>query len=388
MPQQFPSASINHPSKDRKCSGLLTGHPVRQSEPRRLRVEGLEPRDLKAGASDPGLATEFVYLLNEVRTNPSTAAAWFSDFASLPAPRPPLAIQSQLRTAAAVHANSMAEHDFFSHLDPTTGLHPNQRVRDAGYPLPDHLAGNANSTEIIAAGDFAAADAALAEFFNSRTDTNQSRRRSLMGIDTVFADHSEIGVACRAATDSLFANYWVVELGHQPNRQRAVTGVVYEDLNGDGRFNAGEGIANVRISSGALTTVSDATGAYSLPVSGGTHRVRAVFPTTNEQQEQLILVRTDNVQVDFTRNATPEVNFRPRSLWTNPVQHLDVNQNSSVEPLDALVIINHLNRSGAGTLPEIPASEPPNQIDTNGDGRVTPLDALLVINYLNRSNQA
>lgn len=73
--------------------------------------------------------------------------------------------------------------------------------------------------------------------------------------------------------------------------------------------------------------------------------------------------------------------------WQNATIVEDVNNDGYVSPLDALVVINVLNREGVKHLNTIRdtswVSGPP-YADTNGDNWVTPLDALLVINFLNR----
>ena len=73
---------------------------------------------------------------------------------------------------------------------------------------------------------------------------------------------------------------------------------------------------------------------------------------------------------------------RVRSPWNNPQDPFDVNGNASVEPLDALLILNNLARNGSRTLrnPE----RMTHFIDTNDDGNVTPLDALWVLNEIGR----
>lgn len=68
---------------------------------------------------------------------------------------------------------------------------------------------------------------------------------------------------------------------------------------------------------------------------------------------------------------------------TNLVNPLDVNNDSSVTPLDALVVINDLNTHGARQLPPPPVQSA--WLDTNEDGFVSPLDVLVVINELNRA---
>ncbi|WP_164103003.1 RHS repeat-associated core domain-containing protein [Candidatus Laterigemmans baculatus] len=69
--------------------------------------------------------------------------------------------------------------------------------------------------------------------------------------------------------------------------------------------------------------------------------------------------------------------------WRNPVDSLDVNQDGSVTPLDALVVINDLNRHGSRDLSG-PYVAPLPRLDSNGSGRSDPLDVLLIINALNR----
>lgn len=70
------------------------------------------------------------------------------------------------------------------------------------------------------------------------------------------------------------------------------------------------------------------------------------------------------------------------STWHNMVDPEDVSNDSFISPLDALLVINRLNREGTGPVPEPPATGPP-FYDVNGDDFISPIDALLVINFLN-----
>ncbi len=69
------------------------------------------------------------------------------------------------------------------------------------------------------------------------------------------------------------------------------------------------------------------------------------------------------------------------SFYQNPNNRWDVTGDTTVTPLDALVVINELNRKGASSL-ELGRSTPP-YFDVNGDYQLSPLDALMVINFLN-----
>ncbi|MEX1026939.1 MAG: Ig-like domain-containing protein [Candidatus Paceibacterota bacterium] len=78
------------------------------------------------------------------------------------------------------------------------------------------------------------------------------------------------------------------------------------------------------------------------------------------------------------------------AAWQNRISPEDVNGDGAITPLDALIIINEMNRRKSlnATLPD---PTPENQIerrqrmvDVNGDGSISASDALPVINALNR----
>lgn len=62
---------------------------------------------------------------------------------------------------------------------------------------------------------------------------------------------------------------------------------------------------------------------------------------------------------------------------------LDVNDDGRVEPIDALVILNRINRGGVAD----PVSQARQFFDVNDDGVVAPIDALRIINALNRQEE-
>ncbi|MFO0903608.1 MAG: redoxin domain-containing protein [Pirellulales bacterium] len=66
--------------------------------------------------------------------------------------------------------------------------------------------------------------------------------------------------------------------------------------------------------------------------------------------------------------------------WQNVVNSFDVNQSGSVEPLDALIVVNDLNEHGVRTLSPRPEDYSGPLCDVNGDGQMSPIDALLVMN--------
>ena len=70
------------------------------------------------------------------------------------------------------------------------------------------------------------------------------------------------------------------------------------------------------------------------------------------------------------------------SIYQNPKNRFDVDDDGSVSPLDVLVLINLLN-SQAPSLPVDGLPGPPAYVDVNADNRVDPLDVLDLINNIN-----
>ena len=71
--------------------------------------------------------------------------------------------------------------------------------------------------------------------------------------------------------------------------------------------------------------------------------------------------------------------------WRNPADQFDVNADQAVTALDALQVINELNRRESGdSLLSEPYAEGRPYVDVNGNGSVSAVDALQIINELNR----
>ncbi len=79
------------------------------------------------------------------------------------------------------------------------------------------------------------------------------------------------------------------------------------------------------------------------------------------------------------------VGAQTANLQTNPRNALDVNDDFSVSPIDALLVINELNLDGSARAARIGAASS-TYLDVSADGQLSPLDALLIINALNRSS--
>ncbi len=89
-----------------------------------------------------------------------------------------------------------------------------------------------------------------------------------------------------------------------------------------------------------------------------------------------------------TSSAIANVTVRVQnSRWQNPRLALDVNNDTVISPLDALLVISYLNSSAPRDLRTTTYVAPP-FIDVNGDEIVSPLDVLLVIDHLAKNRGA
>jgi hypothetical protein len=139
---------------------------------------------------------------------------------------------------------------------------------------------------------------------------------------------------------------------------------------------------NVIATSNNHNLLPDPTVTYSSPDSTGTLTLNPVADEVGQATVTVIVQEQDGGVVARTFRVTIA------RAWQNPVEPLDVDNNTFIVPLDVLKIINELNNpkfiDGTGRLPiPPPANAPPPFLDVSGDGFATSLDVLLIINFLN-----
>ncbi|QDV57113.1 hypothetical protein Mal33_31140 [Rosistilla oblonga] len=92
---------------------------------------------------------------------------------------------------------------------------------------------------------------------------------------------------------------------------------------------------------------------------------------------------TDSNGLSSTATVLLEIGT-PLLSHQNPSNSLDVNADGTVSPIDALLVINLLNRSSGTAISVLDLDTPPAFYDVSGDAYVTAIDALQVINALNQ----
>ena len=135
------------------------------------------------------------------------------------------------------------------------------------------------------------------------------------------------------------------------------------------------------------TTETDSLGAFALTgLDPGVYLVelglRQGWTNVSPQNGEItVVVGAGEVQdgVDFGIAAVSA-----GSLWQNPANALDVDDDGVIAPRDVLWIGHDLyyNASRKLPAPTVPPNAPAPYLDTNGDGYVSPVDALLVVRHL------
>lgn len=265
-----------------------------------------------AAAADPTAdEAAFLWEVNRARSDPG---AWGREsglgaLLEAIAPAPPLAWNATLTASAQAKAQEFVDHAYFGHDSPVTGSPNNLIVNVFDYPLaadtgfyfgpgcsPCVYGGFGNTgVESLASsfgadgGLFSTAPAAVwglvGEICDAAGTPNScgttGHREHLLAAAALTAPMVEAGaghvVRVQPGPPAVTTHFWVFHTGFpagsQPAMPQYLTGVVYDDADGDGRFDAGEGLAGVGVQADALATTSNARGGWSLEVPNGSYDV-------------------------------------------------------------------------------------------------------------------
>lgn len=272
-----------------------------------------------ATTTDPAITGNYTYY--QIDT-----AALRRDFATYTA-RPPLAFNAKLLASARRHTNDMAANNFQSHKGSDNSLF-DKRIKDAGY----------NGFTWIGENIFAYAQNlwhGLAGFLVDWGNPELGHRHNLLNFGATDSLATEIGIAIKIIPLPQPGNVGPYVITHNLGNvgKRLVTGVVYNDLNGNNFYDQGEGIPNITImpSAGTYYAITSASGGYAIPMTGVSGTVTIVasgagLPTPISKELE---IAGPNIKLDFnpggTTTTTAQVNppngaiVRPpqlRLIWT------------------------------------------------------------------------
>lgn len=246
----------------------------------------------------------FLYEVNRARSDPAAWAAEYGLDAVIGgdgayvtlmdvAPKPPLALNTTLVASARFKAQELATFDNWGHQSQQAPDYywPNELVRNVfGYPLATQvpaggnsyytIADDSNQIESLAAGygggatNYAIAINALTGLIVDSGVPSLGHRIHILATSAFTSAFVEAGPGYGYASTAEYLNYWAFHTGVRSTPQAWLTGVAYDDANGNALFDPGEGLADVTVEAGAASVTTGASGGYSLAVPAGTHVVR------------------------------------------------------------------------------------------------------------------
>lgn len=232
------------------------------------------------------------------------------------APKQPLVFHPKLIVAARAHNQWMLDNDTFSHTG-ANGSQPGQRMAAAGYDF----SGNSANGENIALGA-----STFTQDFNEETIARHNdlflsppHRKNIC-----LALFEEIGLGVRVGE---FNGAYAVAATQNFAQSDSwpgpfITGVVFNDDNGDGFYNPGEGVSGVTVfpQGGSWNTVTSTSGGYAVPYSGLTGTVTVSFSGGPLQaaQDRVVNLGGKNMKLDLMFSPTVEkfpkiAIFQPRN---------------------------------------------------------------------------
>ncbi len=240
---------------------------LRRARPRsyRPRLDVLEARTLLSGYQPTDLEQLFLEELNDIRANPAAYGQSIGLDLSVVAPAPPLAFDTRLIQSARDHSQDMSANNYFGH-NSLNGEDPGQRMAADGYPWTAWA-------ESIAAG-YSSVDVALKELIIDAGVPDLGHRVQLLGIGSPYQSLNQVGVGIVMNGSGSYADYYTIDSGETGDTRAFLTGVVYADRNGNGKYDPGEGLGGVTVTAvGGGSTTTFGSGGYSIPLAPGTYSV-------------------------------------------------------------------------------------------------------------------
>ncbi len=232
-----------------------------------------------------------------------SAAKLIEDFKKFKA-RPPIAFNEKLNNAAKVGAEMQRDNDIQDHV--INGVGPDARITNAGYEwysLGENIFANSKSALHGHAG------------FNIDWGNGPYGIQNPAGHRTTIMDSSYKEVGIYVLTENIPSSNHTAK-GPQIISQdfasggagsNFITGVIYEDLNGNNFYDEGEGVQGITVSANKGSqyyAVTSTNGAYTIPISTNLGDVKVqAFSEDMEfvRQVKTVEIKNTNVKVDFKK---------------------------------------------------------------------------------------
>lgn len=270
-------ASLSSPSHGGEFISCRSGKPRCCGVPLRaasiigsmlLAVSGIAEGSIYSHGEPTDLEQFMLELINEARANPPAEAARLGiglndglDANRIgAATKQPLAFHSQLIQAARNHSDWMLAADVFSHTG-AGGSTPTERARAAGYPFSaaENIAYYSTQGPLDSVGAVAGSHDGLFKSPGHRTNLMEPTY-SVIGLGVRDGDFK--GWNAQMVSQSFS------EGGESVDSGPFLLGVVFDDKNGNERYDPGEGLEGVRVEPdyGGYFAITSSSGGYAVPL--------------------------------------------------------------------------------------------------------------------------
>ena len=275
-----------------------------------------------------GTEQEMLWLMNRARHYPHAEGVWLAtsreydiahgrdyygvDLTKLQAefdsyaPSPPAAFDARLYEAAYQHSLDLIQREAQDHSG------QRQRIKEAGFSF-FHVRGNVFSY----ARNALHAHAAFNIDWGPSPDGMQEGRGHRKAIMALDGDYTNVGLAAVPENSSwtsvgplvVTGNYAEADTSKPDHFNRFLVGTVWRDENGNGRYDAGEGLPDVSVlpSQGTYYAITSTGGGYAIPVDSGTFGVTFSGGSINTEYQTLVTIEETSVLLDY--QPTTDVPF-------------------------------------------------------------------------------
>jgi hypothetical protein len=277
-------------------------------------AETIESRALLSGFSPTDVEQLYLQLLDDARFNPAAYGTSLGIDLSSVAPAQPLAMNPLLVESARLHSQDMIAQNYFGHFTPQ-GVDPGARIAATGFSVNGWAESIETNTEPSQPGgsfaaNYAAWDAgvSLTNLIVDQGVPDLGHRIMLLDIGGSDIDMRQVGIGIASQQSSGgYFNYLqtdtTIDLAATTDTQPYLTGVVFNDTAGDGKYEPGEGLAGVTITvAGVGSTQTMDAGGYSIQLAPGTYTVTASGGGLPTPIARTVVLGNDNVRLNFDEN--------------------------------------------------------------------------------------
>jgi uncharacterized protein YkwD len=208
---------------------------------------------------------------------------------------PPLAIDSHLLESSRFHSNDMSTKEFQQH-NGSAGESFDQRITKAGYKWSG-----------VAENIFASAkdvEECNAAFLIDWGNPDLGHRKNLLDLENGRSRDIGVGIVLNTTSSKVGPLIVTEDFGFPASdAHRLLVGVAYKDTNANGRYDEGEGVADMKIvpNKGDSYAVTSVSGGYAIPVTqkSGAFKVQIQDASGVALDEKDTELDADNVKLDF-----------------------------------------------------------------------------------------